>query len=304
MRSHLLRHLQVLFYSLGELARAPLTAFMTIAVIGITLALPAALYALLGNLQRVGGGWDQGAQISLFLKLDAPRTAAETLAGQIRAMPGVARVRYISPAAALKEFKRLSGFGNTLDLLNSNPLPAVLLVRPAGHTAQPRATQDLARTLGKLPGVAQAQFDLEWVRRLDAILRLAQRGVLILALLLSIAVLLVVGNTIRLAILSRRAEIEVIKLIGGTDAFIRRPFLYAGLFQGLFGGLLAWMLVAASLALLAGPVRDLAGLYGSGFELAGLGLRAGGILLLGGAFLGWAGSRLAVGRHLRAIEPG
>ena len=155
-----------------------------------------------------------------------------------------------------------------------------------------------------LPGVAQAQFDLEWVRRLDAILRLAQRGVLILALLLGIAVLLVVGNTIRLAILSRRAEIEVIKLIGGTDAFIRRPFLYAGLFQGLFGGLLAWILVAASLALLAGPVRDLAGLYGSGFELAGLGLRAGAILLLGGAFLGWTGSRLAVGRHLRAIEPG
>ncbi len=304
MKNHLLRHLQVLFYSLGELARAPLTAFMTIAVIGITLALPAALYALLGNLQRVGGGWDEGAQISLFLKLNTPETTARALAGQIRAMPGVASVRYISPTSALKEFKRLSGFGDTLNLLDSNPLPAVLLVRPAKHAAGASAAQRLAQTLGKLPGVALAQFDLEWVRRLDAILRLAQRGVLILALLLGIAVLLVVGNTIRLAILSRRSEIEVIKLIGGTDAFIRRPFLYAGLFQGLFGGLLAWILVAGSLALLAGPVRNLAGLYGSRFELASLGLQAGTILLLGGATLGWLGSRLAVGRHLRAIEPG
>lgn len=304
MKNHLLRHLQVFFYSLGELARAPLTAFMTVAVIGITLALPAALYALLGNLQRVGGGWDEGARISVFLRLGASQTATQALAGQIRAMPGVADVRYISPTAALKEFKRLSGFGNTLDLLDSNPLPAVLLVRPANQGASAGAAQKLAQTLGRLPGVALAQFDLEWVRRLDAILRLAQRGVLILALLLGIAVLLVVGNTIRLAVLSRRSEIEVIKLIGGTDAFIRRPFLYAGLFQGLFGGLLAWILVAASLALLAGPVRNLAGLYGSDFELAGLGLRAGTILLLGGAALGWSGSRLAVGRHLRAIEPG
>ncbi len=304
MKNHLLRHLQVLFYSLGELARAPLTAFMTIVVIGITLALPAALYALIGNLQRVGGGWDQGAQISLFLKLGTSRAAAETLAGQIRTMPDVASVRYISPASALKDFKRLSGFGNTLDLLDSNPLPPVLQVLPAGRTVGARAAQKLAQTLGQMPGVTQAQFDLEWVQRLDAILRLAQRGVLILALLLGVAVLLVVGNTIRLAILNRRTEIEVIKLIGGTDAFIRRPFLYTGLFQGLFGGLLAWILVAASLTLLAGPVRDLAGLYGSGFELAGLGLQAGTTLLLGGAALGWAGSRLAVSRHLRAIEPG
>ncbi|MHB8428135.1 MAG: permease-like cell division protein FtsX [Acidiferrobacterales bacterium] len=304
MRNHLLRHLQVIFYSLGELARAPLTAFMTVAVIGITLALPAALYALLGNLQRVSGGWDEGAQISVFLRLGTSQTAAQALAGQIRVMPGVANVRYISPDAALKEFKRLSGFGNTLDLLDSNPLPAVLLVRPTRHGTRATAAQKLAQTLGKFPGVAQAQFDLEWVRRLDSILQLAQRGVLILALLLGIAVVLVVGNTIRLAILNRRSEIEVIKLIGGTDAFIRRPFLYTGLFQGLLGGLLAWILVAGSLALLAGPVRNLAGLYGSDFELAGLGLRAGTILLLGGAVLGWSGSRIAVGRHLRAIEPG
>ena len=304
MRNYLLRHLQVFFYSLGEMARAPFAAFMTIAVIGISLALPAALYTLLANVQRAGGGWSQGARISLFLDLGTPRVTAENLAVQIRAMPGVASVRYISPAAALREFKRLSGFGNTLNLLDSNPLPAVLVVHPADHAARARAVRALADALGRLPGVKLAQFDLEWVRRLDAILRLAQRGVVILAGLLGIAVLLVVGNTIRLAILSRRPEIEVIKLIGGTDRFIRRPFLYTGLFQGLFGGILAWILVTLSLALLASPVRDLAGLYGSGFTLTGLGPRAGLVLLLGGAGLGWAGSRLAVSRHLRDIEPG
>ncbi len=303
MKSYVLRHLQVFFYSIGELARAPFAAFTTIAVIGITLALPAALYVLLGNLQRAGTGWDEGAQISLFLKLDTRETAARALATQVRAMAGVASVHYISRDAALAEFKRLSGFGDALDVLDTNPLPAVLLVRPTPGHGSAVAVEQLVQTLGRLPGVDLAQLDLEWVKRLDAMLRLAQRGVLILASLLAVAVLLVVGNTIRLAILNRRTEIEVIKLIGGTDAFIRRPFLYAGLFQGLLGALLAWFLVFASLILLKGPVQDLAGLYGSRFELVGLGFRSGTGLLLGGAILGWLGSRLAVGRHLRAIEP-
>ncbi len=303
MKNYVLRHMQVFFYSIGELARAPFATITTIAVIGITLALPAALYVLLGNLQRAATGWDTGAQISLFLKLNSSENTAHALADQIRAMPEVGHVRYISPDAALAEFKRLSGFGNALDALDSNPLPAVLLVRPASKHAKPAELEQLVQTLGKLPGVDLAQLDLEWVRRLDAMLRLAQRGVLILASLLAIAVLLVVGNTIRLAILNRRTEIEVIKLIGGTDTFIRRPFLYAGLFQGGLGALLAWLLVSASFALLSRPVRDLAGLYGSRFELDGLGLHAVAGLLLGGAVLGWLGSRLAVGRHLRAIEP-
>jgi len=304
MKNYLLRHLQVFFYSIGELARAPVAAFTTIAVIGITLALPAALYVLLGNLQRAGAGWDAGAQISLFLKLDVSKTTAHALADQIRAMPEVASVRYVSRKAALAEFKRLSGFGDALNVLDANPLPAVLLVRPAHSHAGASAAERLVQTLGKLREVDLAQLDLEWVKRLDAMLRLAQRGVLILASLLAVAVLLVVGNTIRLAILNRRTEIEVIKLIGGTDTFIRRPFLYAGLFQGLLGAVLAWILVTMSLALLAGPVQDLAGLYGSRFELAGLGPQAGAGLLVAGAILGWLGSRLAVGRHLRAIEPG
>jgi cell division transport system permease protein len=303
MKNYLLRHVQVFFFSLGQLARTPLATLMTLAVIGITLALPAGLYVLFDNLQRASHGWDAGVQISLFLKQDTSERAADALLNKIRNMPGVVAVQYISRAQALTEFKRLSGFGDALDVLDSNPLPPVLVVRPSASMSAPDRVQTLVQALSRQPGVDLAQLDLEWIKRLHAMLALAQRGVLILAGLLALAVLLIIGNTIRLAILNRRSEIEVIKLIGGTDAFIRRPFLYSGLLQGLLGALAAWLLVGTSLMLLAGPAQDLAGLYGSRFELDGLGLENGLWLLLGGAGLGWLGSRLAVGRHLHAIEP-
>lgn len=303
MINYLLRHVQVLFFSLGQLARTPIATLMTLAVIGITLALPAGLYVLFDNLQRASHGWDAGVQISLFLKLDTPEQGALALQDRIRAMPGVAAVQYISRAQALSEFKRMSGFGDALDVMDTNPLPPVLVVRPSAAASSPDTARALVQTLAHQPGVELAQLDLEWIKRLNAMLALAQRGVMILAVLLALAVLLIIGNTIRLAILNRRSEIEVIKLIGGTDAFIRRPFLYAGLLQGLFGALAAWLLVSAGRLLLSGPAEDLAGLYGSRFELSGLGLENGLWLVLCGTVLGWLGSRLAVGRHLYAIEP-
>lgn len=303
MKNYLLRHAQVFFFSLGQLAKTPVATLMTLAVIGITLALPAGLYVLFDNLQRASHGWDSGAQISLFLKQDTAERSAAALQEKIRALPGVAMVQFISRDEALIEFKRLSGFGDALDVLDSNPLPPVLVVTPTPSLNTPDTIQALLQTLARQPGVELAQLDLEWIKRLHAMLTLAQRGVLILAGLLALAVLLIIGNTIRLAILNRRTEIEVIKLIGGTDAFIRRPFLYSGLLQGLLGALLAWWLVGGSLLLLSGPAEELAGLYGSHFELGGLGLANGLWLLLGGTALGWLGSRLAVGRHLHAIEP-
>ena len=303
MRNYFLRHAQVFFYSLGQLARAPLASLMTITVIGITLALPAGLYVLFDNLQRASHGWDAGVQISLFLKQSTSEPAASELADRIRRMPEVATVQYISREAALAEFKRLSGFGEALDAIGSNPLPPVLVVRPVSGMSDPDKAAALVQTLAQQPGVDLAQLDLEWIKRLNAMLDIAQRGVLLLAGLLALAVLLIIGNTIRLAILNRLTEIEVIKLIGGTDAFIRRPFLYSGLLQGLLGALTAWLLVGVSLLLLSGPVRELAGLYGSQFALIGLGVENGLSLLLGGGLLGWLGSRIAVGRHLRAIEP-
>lgn len=303
MKNYLLRHVQVFFFSLGQLAKTPVTTLMTLAVIGITLALPASLYVLFDNLQRASHGWDSGAQVSLFLKRDTAERNATALQDKIRGMTGVASVQYISREQALADFKRMSGFGEALDVLDNNPLPPVLVVTPTSSLNTPDSIQALVQTLARLPEVDLAQLDLEWIKRLHALLTLAQRGVLILAGLLALAVLLIIGNTIRLAILNRRTEIEVIKLIGGTDAFIRRPFLYSGLFQGLFGALVAWVLVGSSLLLLSGPTEELAGLYGSHFELQGLGLANGLWLLLGGTLLGWLGSRLAVSRHLHAIEP-
>lgn len=303
MINYLLRHAQVLFYSLGQLVRTPFGSLATVAVIAITLALPAGLYVLLDNVQRLSGAWDSAAQLSVFLKRDGSERAALTLADKIRARPEVASVQYISRDAALAEFKRLSGFGEALSALTHNPLPAVLVVRPK-PTHNDAATLDtLKKNFQSMKEVEWVQLDLEWIKRLNAIVDLARRGLWLLAGLLALAVALIVGNTIRLAVLNRRTEIEIVKLIGGTDAFIRRPFLYTGLWQGLFGAVCAWALLALLLALLAQPVQDLAALYGSRFELHGLSAEAGLSLLALGAVLGWLGARLAVGRHLRAIEP-
>lgn len=298
--TYLLRHAQVLFAVLGQLTRAPLATALTLAAIGITLALPSGLYVMLDNLERLSSGWERSAQISLFLKRDVSEAGAHKLAQQVRALPTVTGVDFISREAAFAEFKRDSGFGSALDALDSNPLPAVLIVRPAA--SDPVAIETLVASLARLPGVDLAQLDIEWLRRLASLLRLAERGVLLLAVLLSLAVLLIIGNTIRLVVVTRQTEIEIVQLVGGTPAFIRRPFLYMGLLQGLFGGLLAWLLVDASLLFLNGPARELAGLYGSGFGLNGLGLGAGTTLALGGATLGWAGARLAVGQQLRRFD--
>ena len=299
--NYLLRHAQVLFATLGHMARAPFATGLTLTVIGITLALPSGLYVVLDNLDRLSAGWDRGAQVSLFLKRDVPEAGALKLAQQIRALPTVTGVDFISRAAALAEFKRDSGFGAALNALDSNPLPAVLVVRPAASD-NPVAVETLVASLARLPGVELAQLDIEWLRRLAAILQLAERAVLLLAALLSLAVLLIIGNTIRLAVVNRQTEIEVVQLVGGTAAFIRRPFLYTGLLQGLLGGLLAWVLVDGSLWLLSGPARELAGLYGSHFTLIGLEAGPGISLVAGGAALGWLGARLAVGQQLRRFE--
>ena len=291
----------MLFATLGQLARAPLASALTLAVIGIALALPSGLYVMLDNFQRLSAGWDRGTQISLFLKRNVSEGQALKLAQQLRALPTVSGVDFISREAALAEFKQRSGFGAALNALDNNPLPAVLVVRPAASD-NPAAVETLVASLARLPGVDQVLLDIEWLRRLTVILQLTERAVLLLAALLSLAVLLIIGNTIRLAVVNRQTEIEVVQLVGGTAAFIRRPFLYAGLLQGLLGGLLAWVLVEGSLWLLNGPAQELAGLYGSQFTLIGLEAGPGISLVAGGAVLGWLGARLAVGQQLRRFE--
>ncbi len=299
----LLRHAQNALAALGRLARQPLATLMTAGVIGIAIALPSGLYLLIDNVRTLTGGWDGGSSISLFLAEDLDDRQAEKVRARIAQRPDVAEARLISREQALQEFRRRSGFGEALDLLDHNPLPAVVLVRPAPDAASAEATGRLAKELEGFREIDMVRVDLQWVRRLEAITRTLERGIYLLAGLLSAAVLLIIGNTVRLEIQNRHSEIEVIKLVGGTDAFIRRPFLYEGLWYGLLGALIAIALVVGGLALMQGPVQRLAGLYQSDFSLDIL--TSGTLLavLLGGPLLGLAGAWLAVNRHLARIQP-
>ncbi len=304
LRPWLTRHLQTFFYTLGLLSRAPLASFLTAAVIGMALALPAGLYVLLDNVRDATRGWDGGSAISLFLQLKISDDKAEAVAGKLRDWPEVAGTRVISRAQALEEFRQLSGFADVMEAFsNDNPLPAVIVVEPAVDAGDGVAMDKLLGRLAGLPEVDFAQFDLAWLKRLYAILRIVERGVLVLALLLAGGVLLVVGNTMRLGVENRRQEIEIAKLFGATDAFIRRPFLYSGLLYGALGGVIAWLLVWACFLLLGEPVQRLTALYSGGYRLQGLATWASVVLVAGGAMLGLLGSWLSVGRLLPSIEP-
>lgn len=301
LSSWLRHHRLMAVDSLARVLRTPFASLMTWAVLAIALALPASLYIFLNNAQLVTSNWDGAAQMSLFLKTDLAEQQARSLADELRDRPDIASVQYISREQALGEFKEFSGFGEALDYLDGNPLPSVLVVRPAA--GQITEQEQLLSELQNMPQVEEAQLDLAWVKRLYYIMELAQRAVSALAFLLGIAVLLVVGNTIRLAIENRRDEIVIVKLVGGTNAFVRRPFLYTGIWYGLGGGLLAWLIINLSLFWLSGPVKALANVYSSSFELVGLGLGDSLLLLITGTLLGWLGSWVAVSRHLGEIEP-
>ena len=302
-RIYLRRHAQVALDSLGRLYRNSLASLMTAAVIGIALALPSGLYLLLDNLGEHSSSWDGQASLSVFLQDSVTTKTAGKLAKQLSDWSEVESVELITPKQALEEFGRQSGLGSALEALDENPLPAVLIITPAAGHLAPGSAAALQTKLAALPETALAQLDLEWVQRLAAMLDIARRGILVIGALLALAVLLVIGNTIRLEIQNRRDEIVVTKLIGATNGFVRRPFLYSGIWYGILGAGIAWLLVEAGFWLLGGPVARLAGLYHSDFALQTLPGTLLGALVLGGLLLGLLGSWLAVGRHLRAIEP-
>jgi cell division transport system permease protein len=284
--------------ALNTLIRQPVATFMTVFALAIVLALPVGLFATLNNLQQLLGHWQDQAQISLFLHQEAPATEIQHLQTLLERGTGVVSVRYVGKAAALTEFEHTAGMTAAIQTLGENPLPASFVVELNPLAQSPSALQTLVAYWGRQPGVASAQSDLGWVARLQAILALGQRAVWILAGLLAVGVILVMGNTIRLHIAQRRDEIDVASLVGATRAFIRRPFLYQGLFQGAVAGVLAWMIVAVTVSVLQGPVERLAELYGTHFHLLGLSSGQGLVLIAASALLGWLGSRLAVGRHL------
>ena len=300
---YLRRHAQVALDSLGRLYKNRVAAIMTTAVIGIALALPSGLYLLLENLGRLSDAWDGQTSLSVFLADAVTEESAGKLARQLNGWDEISRVELITPAQALDEFGKQSGLGSALAALDENPLPTVLVVTPTNGHLDPAAASALQTKLAALPETALAQLDLEWVQRLSAMLDIARRGILVIGALLALAVLLVIGNTIRLEIQNRREEIIVTKLIGATNGFVRRPFLYSGIWYGVLGAAIAWLLVEAGFWLLSGPVARLAGLYHSDFSLQTLPAPLLGTLLASGLLLGLLGSWLAVGRHLRAIEP-
>jgi cell division transport system permease protein len=296
-------HMHALVGSLGRLVRSPLATFLTLLVIALALALPAALRLFVVNAQAATGNFANAVDVSVYLKTDVPLAKAQQLAQAAKERHDVAKVTLISADEGLEEFRRYSGFGDALAALKDNPLPHVLHVRPRPENSSPAALESLRRYFGAWPEVDLVQVDSEWVMRFNAILEVLTRLLLMAAALLGVGVLAVIGNTVRLEITGRRAEIEVTKLVGGSNAFVRRPFLYAGVLYGLGGALLAWGIVALLVALLGTPVATLAQLYGSRYTLQGLSVEDVGFLLGGGAVLGWLGAWISAARHLRSIEP-
>lgn len=304
VRGYFAQHARAAVNGLSQIGGEPFASFLTAAVIGMALALPAGLQVFLHDVRSLVSGWQQGAaQISLYLEEEVSSAAGLELARQVEAAEGVAAVHYISRDEALAEFRSRSGFSEALSLLEHNPLPAVIVVTPAAGADTPGAVRGLLARLQALPEVDFAQFDLAWLERLHTLLDVGTRAVHMLSVLLALGVLLIVGNTIRLAIQNRRDEIEIAKLIGATDAFVRRPFLYRGLWYGLCGGILAWALVYAALWVLNRPIQELAALYGSGFQLGPIDVITTAVLLGSGALLGFIGTWLTVARHLRATAP-
>jgi len=268
------------------------------AVIGVALSLPVGGYALLENLRDVTGRFALDTQISLFLQPGAKRADADALGRTLRADRRIARVRFVPREQALKELSGVQGMAEVIAALGRNPLPDAFVVTPRGEDVE-----QLSGELARLPGVAQVQADAAWARRLAALANIGRMAIWLLSALLGAGLVAVTFNTIRLQILTRRAEIEVSKLIGATDAFIRRPFYYLGLFQGAAGGLVALAIVAAGLGLLNREVRVLAESYGSGFRFDFLCLADALAVVLFAGLLGSVGAQLAVARQLREIEP-
>lgn len=299
----LLQHLQAFIYSLGQYAKYPVSNLLTTAVIGISLALPASFYLLLDNVRIVSSSWDGSLQVTLFLQTDINDEQAISFAEKLKENNNISETIIIKREDALAEYQKLSGFADALNALDENPLPNVILVKPAVEGMDEAETESLIKELEAMPEVDDAQYDSQWIKRLLYLLEIINRVIIILSTLLAIGVLLIVGNTIRLSIYNRRAEIEITKLFGGTDSFIQRPFLYSGLWYGAFGGIIAWLLIGISMQMLQGPVAQLANLYASNFQLIGLGFLNSLYLIGIGIILGIFGSWISVKRHLKAIDP-
>jgi len=302
--SFFIRHIQSLFFALGQLSKTPVSTLMTSASLGIALALPAGLNELVISVQGLGGNFEEINKISLFLKKHVTEPQIKELKQQFLSINEIATIKHISPKQALVEFKQHSGFGDALNSLNNNPLPHVLIIEPSLSVATPSQLESLLEKLSQQPEVDIAQLDIKWLKRLFSFIEIGKTGILIISLLLALAVLLIIVNTIRLAIENRRNEIIITKLIGGTNSFIRRPFLYLGLWYGFLGGLVAIFFVDLSLLIIQQPIKQLATLYQTEiFSLSIMSFTHNMQIILSGILLGLIGAWFAVNRQLKHIEP-
>jgi cell division transport system permease protein len=296
VRSWLRDHGRALRNACSRLVANPMASLLSILVIAIALSLPVGLYVGLSQLQSFTRQLSSDPQISIFLTLDADGRDAAGIDQRLRSDPGVGSYRFIAKAQALSDLKRSAGMSDVLDNLKQNPLPDAFVVTARGN--RPETLERLREDAKGWPKVAHVQLDSEWARKLDAALRLGRTAVAVLGVLLAAALVAVTFNTIRLQILTRREEIEVSKLIGATNAFIRRPFLWFGALQGLAGGLAAWGIVALAVHVLNRDLAGLAALYSATFRLSEPSLSDAASLLGWSALLGWLGAWLSVTRHL------
>lgn len=299
MKAWLTHNLHSLHTAFDRLSGTPLASLFTILVIGVALSLPAGLYLVLANLQKVSGLVSTESEISVFLKLDVRPDDARTLAGTLQKRPEIRAVRFIDREEALRQLQT-SGLHDIAAGLPENPLPHTLLLTP--QELDPAGLEALSEELAKLPQVDHVSLDADWARRISALMDLGRDVVVMLAVLLGLALAAITGNTIRLQIYAQRDEIEVARLIGATDRFIRRSFLYFGAVQGLCGGIAAWLLLSLAVFLMQDSVSQLAASYGTSFPISGLNWEEGVILLTTSTLLGLLGAYFAVGHTLRSLE--
>jgi cell division transport system permease protein len=296
-------HLQAASSSLHFLCRKPMATLMTVIVIAITLTLPALFWVFSDNLQNMTRNWERGGHISLYLKPSLPAQEQTAVFEHIQSMEGVGKISLKSSLEGLKELQAQEGMHDILRYLPENPLPAVIEVIPALTFAQPFQVQQLFTRLQALPQVEQAKLDMKWITRLHAILGFASKTAHAVMALLASAVVLIIGNTLRLAIHNRQEEIQVLKLIGATDPYIARPFLYSGIWYSLAGAVLAVLFVNIFMLSFAVAIKQLASAYQMHYPTMGLTVKQAYSLVLVATALGWLGARLSVNRQLASIEP-
>lgn len=301
IRAWLMQHGFVFFITLKRLISTPVTSLLSIIVMGIALSLPAGIYVLMENLQSISGQTASSPQMSLFLKLDAQKEDIARIKQQLEENSQVVSFQFVSKDAALHQLQQSNGLDNLTASLIRNPLPDAFIVHTLKDTAE--ALEQLRTAMQQWPAIEHVQFDSAWVERLHALLKLGRFVVLMLATLLSIAIIAIMFNTIRLQILTKQDEIEISKLIGATDSFIRRPFLYFGTIQGLAGGITAWSIIAFAIETINAELIEIIQLYNFDLHLQHLSPEDSISLLLFSAWLGWLGARLSVASHLWQIEP-